>query len=50
VQPAAQIPDLALRSGAWVVHINPEPVASQHPREISLAGAAGQILPLLVAN
>lgn len=50
VQPAAQIPDLALRSGAWVMHINPEPVASQHPREISLAGAAGQILPLLVAN
>ena len=48
VQPAAQIPHLALRNGAWVVHINPEPVTSQHPRELSLAGAAGQILPLLV--
>lgn len=50
VQPAAQIPALALRRGAWVVHINPEPVRSQHPRELSLAGAAGQILPLLVQD
>lgn len=48
VQPAAQIPQLALRSGARVAHINPEPVSCQHPREYSLAGAAGQILPLLV--
>ena len=50
VQPAAQIPALALRCGAWVAHINPEPVSSQHPRELSLAGAAGQILPLLLQN
>lgn len=48
VQPAAQIPSLALRSGAWVVHINPDPVPSQHPREISLTGAAGEIVPLLL--
>lgn len=48
VQPAAQIPALALRSGAWVAHINPESVNSQHPRELSLAGAAGQILPQLL--
>lgn len=48
VQPAAQIPSLALRSGAWVVHINPDPMPSQHPREISLAGAAGQLVPLLL--
>ncbi len=47
VQPAAQIPYLALRSGAWVVHINPDAVSCQHPRELSLIGAAGQILPLL---
>ena len=50
VQPAAQIPSLALRSGAWGVHINPDPVPSQHPREISLAGGAGQLLPLLVQD
>lgn len=48
VQPAAQIPSLALHSGAWVAHINPEPVSSQHPRELSLSGAAGQILPQLL--
>lgn len=48
VQPAAQIPALALRSGAWVAHINPDPVACQSPREFSLVGAAGQVLPLLV--
>lgn len=48
VQPAAQIPALALRSGAWVAHINPEPVNSQDARELSLVGAAGQILPLLL--
>ena len=48
VQPAAQIPHIALHSGAWVVHVNPDPVASQHPKEVSLAGAAGQVLPLLV--
>ena len=50
VQPAAQMPYLALRSGAWLAHINPEPAACKHPREFSLIGTAGQILPrLLVA-
>ena len=50
VQPAAQIPQLALRGGAWVAHINPEPVNCQHPREFSLVGAAGHILPLLLQD
>ncbi|MDY0248541.1 MAG: NAD-dependent deacylase [Pseudomonas sp.] len=50
VQPAAQIPYLALRNGAWVVHINPDPVACQHRHALSLVGSAGQILPLLVQN
>lgn len=49
VQPAAQMPYLALRSGAWLAHINPEPAACKHPREFSLTGAAGQILPRLLA-
>ncbi len=48
VHPAAQIPSVALQNGAWVVHINPEPVTCRHPRELSLQGAAGQVLPLLV--
>lgn len=50
VQPAAKIPSIALCSGAWVVHINPDPVPSRHPRELSLAGTAGQILPALLAS
>lgn len=50
VQPAAQIPQLALRSGAWVAHINPEPISCQHARELSLVGAAGHILPLFVQD
>lgn len=50
VQPAAQIPQLALRSGAWVAHINPDAMHCQHPRELSLVGAAGQILPLLLPS
>lgn len=48
VQPAAQIPQWALRSGAWVAHINPQAVSCQHPRELSLVGAAGHIVPLLL--
>lgn len=50
VQPAAQIPALALRSGAWVAHINPESISCRHARELSLVGAAGQILPLLLSD
>lgn len=50
VQPAAQIPQLALRSGAWVAHINPDAMNCQHPCELSLVGAAGQILPLLLPS
>jgi len=31
-----------------VLHINPQPVASQHAREISLVGSAGELLPVLL--
>jgi NAD-dependent deacetylase len=48
VQPAAQIPLLALEHGAMVLHINPQPVASRHAREISLVGSAGELLPVLL--
>lgn len=48
VQPAAMIPDVAARSGATVIHVNPEPVAVRHAREYSLQGPAGAILPLLL--
>ncbi|PUA46699.1 NAD-dependent deacylase [Pseudomonas protegens] len=48
VQPAAQIPQLALQQGARVVHINPQPQECRAPQEYSLTGPAGQLLPQLV--
>lgn len=48
VQPAAQIPQLALEQGACVVHINPQPQACTKPEEYSLVGKAGEILPQLL--
>lgn len=50
VYPAAQIPQLALRSGARVVHVNPQPVAIRGDREHCLVGAAGEVLPCLLAH
>lgn len=48
VYPAAQVPQIALRNGATVVHINPQPMAVGGPREHSLQGAAGEVLPRLL--
>ncbi len=48
VYPAAQVPQIASRNGATVVHINPQPVAASKPREYSLPGAAGLVLPQLL--
>lgn len=48
VYPAAQVPRIALRSGARVVHINPQPVAACDPREHGLQGASGVLLPQLL--
>ncbi|MDG9924256.1 MULTISPECIES: NAD-dependent deacylase [unclassified Pseudomonas] len=48
VYPAAQVPQIAARHGACVVHINPQPVAPGVPREYSLPGAAGELLPQLL--
>lgn len=48
VWPAAQVPQLALQSGACVLHINPQAMACRE-REHCLTGAAGQILPELLA-
>jgi len=50
VYPAAALPQIARSAGAYVVEINPEPTPlSQHADE-RLAGPAGEILPLLIAN
>ncbi|MBX5868438.1 NAD-dependent deacylase [Pseudomonas aeruginosa] len=48
VQPAARIPGLALEHGASVVHVNPQPVRTRHPREHCLVGPAGKVLPELL--
>jgi NAD-dependent deacetylase len=48
VYPAAQVPQIASRNGACVVHINPQPVAASRAREYSLPGAAGVLLPQLL--
>ena len=48
VYPAAQVPQIALRNGAQVVHINPQIVDTGNPREHGLQGAAGVLLPQLV--
>ncbi|TFF38075.1 NAD-dependent deacylase [Pseudomonas sp. RIT623] len=48
VQPAASIPRVALAAGATVVHVNPQPALTGHPREFALAGTAAEVLPVLL--
>ena len=48
VYPAAEMPGLAWRAGATVIHVNPQARASHGEREYALAGAAGEMLPELI--
>lgn len=48
VYPAAEVPGLAWRAGAVVVHVNPMARTSHDEREYALAGPAGEKLPELV--
>jgi NAD-dependent deacetylase len=48
VQPAASLPYEAMRNGAKVVEINPEPTPLSGAADYVLTGAAGLILPQLV--
>jgi NAD-dependent deacetylase len=48
VFPAAEIPTMALRAGAYVVHINPVQVVQPSCRELCLVGRATEIVPALV--
>ena len=50
VYPAADLPLLALRAGATVVEINPQPTPLSSQVTFSLNGAAGVVLPALVAQ
>ncbi|VVP39165.1 NAD-dependent protein deacylase [Pseudomonas fluorescens] len=48
VQPAAELPRIALQHGARVVHINVQPEEVAGAREFSLLGRAAEVLPRLV--
>jgi len=48
VYPAAGLPSEALRSGAMVVEVNPQPTPFTSQAHYALAGAAGVVLPELV--
>lgn len=48
VYPAAEMPRLAWRAGATLIHVNPQARASQGEREYALAGPAGEMLPELI--
>ena len=48
VMPAAGLPDLALSSGASVIHVNKADVAMGDQKELMLIGAAAEVLPMLL--
>lgn len=49
VRPAADLPEIALVSGAVVIHVNTLDVCMNGPNEIMLIGPAEKILPQLIA-
>lgn len=48
VMPAADLPDLALASGASVIHVNKADVSMGDQRELMLIGSAAEVLPMLL--
>jgi len=48
VQPAASLPYIARRGGAFVVEINPEPTEITYITDESLCGKSGEILPIIL--
>ncbi|GAA3221909.1 NAD-dependent deacylase [Dactylosporangium siamense] len=50
VYPAAELPRIALRTGATVIQVNPAPTALDVVSTINLRGAAAEVLPALVAG
>ena len=49
VQPAAQLPLVAREAGAVVIEVNPEPTEISRAAHITCRGAAGAVLPALLA-
>jgi NAD-dependent deacetylase len=48
VWPAAELPYVARRAGAWVIEVNPEPSELTGVADVFLQGRAGEVLPALV--
>jgi NAD-dependent deacetylase len=48
VEPAASLPFIAREAGARVIEVNPQPTPLTAQASVSLRGAAGEILPLLL--
>lgn len=48
VRPVADIPEIALASGATVIHVNIVDVCLGSPNELMLMGSASQVLPALL--
>ena len=48
VQPAAHLPALAKRNGAYVLEVNPEPTPISGLADETLLGKAGEVLPRIV--
>ncbi len=48
VYPAASLPEIAFRQGAFVIEINPEPTPVTEFAHVSLRGKSGEILPRIV--
>jgi NAD-dependent deacetylase len=49
VWPAAMLPDMARRSGAMIVQVNPDETPLDALADFNLRGKAGEVLPALVA-
>ncbi len=49
VYPAASLPYEALKSGATVVEVNPDPTPLSALADFAVRGRAGEVLPRLVA-
>ena len=49
VYPAAHIPHQAQQAGAWVVHVNPQPIALTKDRVWAWQGTAGVLMPQFLA-
>jgi NAD-dependent deacetylase len=48
VWPAAELPSVAKRAGAFVIEVNPEPSGVSRAADVVLRGPAGEVLPILV--